>query len=64
MPKLLVLILILGLFTSCEVNTQDWRAKTKTGVIVILDDLERGYKAGDTVIYGNSKVVLLELVSK
>lgn len=53
------------LFVSCEVNTQDWRAKiVNTGNIVVIDDLTRGYKAGDTIRNGKSRIVLLELVSK
>ena len=66
MRKFLILVLVAGLFTSCEVNTQDWRAKhVKTGNIVVIDDLERGFKAGDTIAgsHGN-RIVLLELVSK
>lgn len=53
------------LFASCEVNTQDWRAKmVNSGNIVIMSNLERGYKAGDTIRNGQARIVLLELVRK
>jgi len=65
MRKLLILILLVGLFTSCEVNTQDWRARNvKTNTISILNNLERGYKVGDTISGNGNRLVLLEVVHK
>lgn len=65
MHKLLIFILVVGFFSSCEVNTQDWRARsTKSGNITILNDLERGFKAGDTIAGNGTRFVLLELVNK
>lgn len=68
MKQLIIAVIVCLLFcsfASCEVNTQDWRAKgTKTGTIFILDNVERGYKAGDTMMVGAARFVLLEVVSK
>jgi hypothetical protein len=57
-------IMAFGLL-SCNVGGQSWRAKNvKTNNITIIEDLKRGFKAGDTISGTGTRFVLLEVVSK